>query len=56
MQKFILLNVLYFSNINTRNKLIETIDEYINKKKIIEKSFDDGYKPRIYSKPIKTIF
>ena len=52
---FNLLNVLYYSNIKTRNKLIETIDEYINKKKIIEKSFDDGYKYSIYSKPIKSI-
>ena len=34
---FNLLNVLYYSNIKTRNKLIETIDDYINKKKIIEK-------------------
>ena len=52
---FNLLNVLYYSNIKTRNKLIETIDEYINKKKIIEKSFDDGYKYSIYSKPIRSI-
>ena len=52
---FNLLNVLYYSNIKTRNNLIETIDEYINKKKIIEKSFDDGYKYSIYSNPIKSI-
>ena len=50
-----LINVLYKNEINTRNKFIQTLKEYLHNIKNIENSFNDGFKYEFYSKPVQCI-
>ena len=50
-----LFDVLSNININSRSKLIRIVKQYISDRKIVENSFDDGFKLRRNSKPINNI-
>ena len=55
MNEINLINVLYKNEINTRNKFIQTLKEYLHNIKNIENSFNDGFKYEFYSKPVQCI-